>query len=107
VSARFEGRHWETRYNFSSISSSIEMPPKYVKVIPSLPVTSVPKAIEYYCDVLGFRVAGRDWDDHTWLQLVTHEDEDKYNAPVNVYLRSVSLCIPFLKCSAAGIDMRN
>lgn len=65
------------------------MAPTYVKVIPSLPVTSIPKAIEYYCEVLGFRVAGRDRDDHTWLQLVTNEDEGKYDAPVNVYLRSM------------------
>lgn len=64
------------------------MAPQYVKVIPSLPVTSIPKAIEYYINVLGFRVAGRDRDDHTWLQIVTNDDDDKYSAPVNVYLRS-------------------
>ena len=66
------------------------MAPTYMKVTPSLPVTSVPKAIGYYCEVLGFRIAGRDRDDHTWLQLASSEDEDKYSAAVNVYLRRMS-----------------
>ncbi len=45
------------------------MPPTFVKIHPSLPVTSVPTGIEYYTNVLGFKVVGRDGDDHTWMQL--------------------------------------
>lgn len=63
------------------------MAPKYTKIIPSLPVSSVPKAVDFYTNSLGFRVAGRDRDDHTWLQLASDQNEDKYNVAVNVYLR--------------------
>ena len=63
------------------------MAPTYKKVIPSLPVTSVPDAIRHYTEVLGFRVAGRDGDNHTWLQLANHEEDNKYEVPINVYLR--------------------
>ncbi|KAF2097240.1 hypothetical protein NA57DRAFT_77493 [Rhizodiscina lignyota] len=63
------------------------MAPKYTKIIPSLPVSSVPEAINFYTNVLGFRVAGRDRDDHTWLQLASEESENKYDVAVNVYLR--------------------
>jgi catechol 2,3-dioxygenase-like lactoylglutathione lyase family enzyme len=59
----------------------------FEKIIPSLPVSSIPESIEFYTQKLGFRVAGRDRDDHTWLQLVGAEDVDKADAAVNVYLR--------------------
>lgn len=66
------------------------MSPTFQSIYPSLPVTSIPDSIDYYCKVLGFRVAGRDRDDHTWLQLPSDESEDKYKVAVNVYLRSAS-----------------
>lgn len=68
------------------------MAPKYVKIQPSLPVTSIPDAIQYYQNSLGFRLAGRDCDDHCWLQLVDDESVDKWNAPVNIYLRRRYTC---------------
>jgi catechol 2,3-dioxygenase-like lactoylglutathione lyase family enzyme len=60
---------------------------KYTRITPSLPVTSISAAIDFYTTHLGFRVAGRDRDDHTWLQLVEGDSIGKYDAPVNVYLR--------------------
>lgn len=66
------------------------MPLKYTRITPSLPVTSISAAIDFYTSRLGFRVAGRDRDDHTWLQLVGDDEADvvgKYDAAVNVYLR--------------------
>jgi catechol 2,3-dioxygenase-like lactoylglutathione lyase family enzyme len=63
------------------------MAPKFTKIIPSLPVSSIPKAIDFYTKTLGFRLAGRDRDDHCWLQLASDESENKYEVPVNVYLR--------------------
>lgn len=65
------------------------MAPTFTKITPSLPVTSVPDAIEYYTTKLGFRISGRDRDDHTWLRL-GGEDAEKASIPVNVYLRSKS-----------------
>ncbi|KAK4502912.1 hypothetical protein PRZ48_006339 [Zasmidium cellare] len=56
------------------------MAPTFQKITPSLPVTSVPRSIEYYTEILGFRVAGRDGDDHCWVQL---------SEGVNCYLRSM------------------
>lgn len=64
------------------------MAPTFWRVQPSLPVTSIPDSIQYYTKVLGFRVAGRDRDDHTWLQIANHEEDDKWYVPVNIYLRS-------------------
>lgn len=64
------------------------MAPKYVKVQPSLPVTSIPDAVAYYTERLGFRLAGRDGDNHCWLQLVDDESVGKWDAAVNIYLRS-------------------
>lgn len=64
------------------------MPLKFTRITPSLPVNSVPASIEWYTTKLGFRLAGRDRDDHTWLQLIGEEDNyGRYDAPVNVYLR--------------------
>lgn len=63
------------------------MAPKFSKIQPSLPVTSIPEAINYYQDSLGFRLAGRDGDDHCWLQLVDDESIDIWDAAVNIYLR--------------------
>ncbi|KAF2171885.1 hypothetical protein M409DRAFT_18117 [Zasmidium cellare ATCC 36951] len=54
------------------------MAPTFRKITPSLPVSSVPRAIEYYTEILGFRVAGRDGDDHCWVRL---------SEEVNCYLR--------------------
>lgn len=69
------------------------MAPTFEKITPSLPVSSVPNSIDYYTTKLGFRVAGRDRDDHTWLQLANAEAEDRHQTPVNVYLRSTEfLC---------------
>ncbi|KAM3416228.1 hypothetical protein BST61_g7834 [Cercospora zeina] len=62
------------------------MPPTFTKIHPSLPVTSIPDSIEFYTTKLGFRISGRDRDDHTWLRL-GGEDAEKYNMPVNIYLR--------------------
>ena len=59
----------------------------YSSVTPSLPVSSIPDAITYYTEALGFRLAGRDQDNHCWLQLVEREDVDKDSAPINIYLR--------------------
>jgi hypothetical protein len=63
------------------------MAPTYKKVTPSLPVTSIPNAIKYYTEVLEFKVAGRDRDDHTWLQLTSSEEVDRSEGPVNICLR--------------------
>lgn len=63
------------------------MTPKYVKIQPSLPVTSIPNAIKYYTDCLGFHLAGRDGDDHCWVQLLDDENASKWDAAVNIYLR--------------------
>ncbi|KUI67946.1 hypothetical protein VM1G_03108 [Cytospora mali] len=63
------------------------MAPTYVKIQPSLPVSSIPDAIEYYTGRLGFRLAGRDRDDHCWVQLVEDEGTSKWDAAVNIYLR--------------------
>ncbi|KAI5356809.1 Putative glyoxalase/Bleomycin resistance protein/Dihydroxybiphenyl dioxygenase [Septoria linicola] len=62
------------------------MAPTFTKIQPSLPVSSILDSIKYYTEILGFRVSGRDRDDHTWLRL-GGEDEDKYTMPVNIYLR--------------------
>lgn len=71
----------------------ITMAPTYLKVHPSLPVTSIPDAIKYYTECLGFRVAGRDGDNHCWLQLVDEQSDAKsssiWDAAVNIYFRSV------------------
>jgi hypothetical protein len=72
------------------------MSPNFTKITPSLPVTSIPASIEYYTTILGFRIAGRDGDNHTWLQLRSTDDDDddddnntddKHRVPVNIYLR--------------------
>ncbi|KAK7747841.1 hypothetical protein SLS53_001090 [Cytospora paraplurivora] len=63
------------------------MAPTYVKIQPSLPVSSIQDAIDYYTGRLGFRLAGRDSDDHCWIQLVNDESVSKWDAPVNIYLR--------------------
>lgn len=63
------------------------MAPKFTKIQPSLPVTSIPEAIAYYQNSLGFRLAGRDGDDHCWLQLVDDDSADIWNVAVNIYLR--------------------
>lgn len=68
------------------------MAPTYLKIQPSLPVTSIPDAVKYYTECLGFRVAGRDGDNHCWIQLVDEElekdDVSKWDVAVNIYLRS-------------------
>lgn len=66
------------------------MAPTYVKIQPSLPVTSIQDAINYYTGRLGFRLAGRDSDNHCWVQLVNDESVSKWDAPVNIYLRRKS-----------------
>ena len=66
------------------------MAPKFLKVQPSLPVSSIPDAIDYYTGCLGFRLAGRDRDDHCWVQLVDDESVSKLDAAVNIYLRRKS-----------------
>lgn len=66
------------------------MAPTYVKIQPSLPVSSIPDAITYYTECLGFRLAGRDEDNHCWVQLVDHGDISKWDAAVNIYLRRMS-----------------
>ncbi|EME79657.1 uncharacterized protein MYCFIDRAFT_212277 [Pseudocercospora fijiensis CIRAD86] len=64
------------------------MSPTFQKIQPSLPVTSIPESIAYYTKTLGFSIAGRDRDDHTWLYLPTDEkNEDAQKAAVNLYLR--------------------
>lgn len=63
------------------------MAPNYIKIQPSLPVSSIQDAIDYYTGSLGFRLAGRDRDDHCWVQLVNDESVSKWDAPVNIYLR--------------------
>ena len=60
---------------------------KYTRITPSIPVDSIPDAIGYYTAILGFRVGGRDRDDHTWLQLVEDDNIGKYETSVNIYLR--------------------
>lgn len=67
------------------------MAPSYVKIQPSLPVSSIQDAIDYYTGKLGFRLAGRDRDDHCWVQLVNDESVSKWDAPVNIYLRRESI----------------
>lgn len=73
------------------------MPPTFTKITPSLPVRSIPDSIKYYTEVLGFRISGRDRDDHTWLSLGGEEEEraekGKDAIPVNVYLRSMCVCV--------------
>jgi catechol 2,3-dioxygenase-like lactoylglutathione lyase family enzyme len=78
---------------------------KYTRITPSLPVASVPDAIKFYTEHLGFRVAGRDRDDHTWLQLVEDENVGKYDAPVNVYLRRKGLVSISQKLESNKIDL--
>ncbi|KAI3398728.1 hypothetical protein diail_8594 [Diaporthe ilicicola] len=63
------------------------MTPKYTEIKPSLPVSSIPNALEYYTGRLGFRLAGRDGDNHCWVQLVDDESVAKWDAAVNIYLR--------------------
>lgn len=63
------------------------MSPSYTQITPSLPVTSIPSAINYYTTSLGFRLAGRDGDNHCWVQLVEDDSMGKYGAAVNIYLR--------------------
>ena len=64
------------------------MPVKFTRITPSLPVTSIPAAIDFYTHKLSFRLAGRDRDDHCWLQLVGDgESYGRYDAPINIYLR--------------------
>lgn len=84
--AVFEGYISQEANSFLSFT----MAPKYVKIQPSLPVTSIPDAIAYYTDCLGFRLAGRDGDNHCWVQLVDGEDVSKWDAAVNIYLRRMS-----------------
>lgn len=75
------------------------MAPKYFKIQPSLPVASIPDAITYYTECLGFRVAGRDGDNHCWVQLVDEGPEkdsvSMWDVAVNIYLRS--MCSPYFK----------
>lgn len=63
------------------------MAPRYTTIQPSLPVSSIPEAVEYYTGRLGFRLAGRDGDSHCWVQLVDDESVSKWDAAVNIYLR--------------------
>ena len=63
------------------------MAPIYKKVQPSLPVSSIPEAVEYYTSRLGFRLAGRDGDNHCWVQLVDDDSVPRWDAVVNIYLR--------------------
>lgn len=63
------------------------MAPKFTKVQPSLPVSSIPDALEYYIGCLGFRLAGRDGDNHCWVQLVDDDSVAKWDVAVNIYLR--------------------
>ncbi|KAK5084814.1 hypothetical protein LTR05_005893 [Lithohypha guttulata] len=63
------------------------MAPTFTKITPSLPVSSVPASIDFYTNVLGFRVAGRDGDNHTWLQLTSDSEAPRDDVAVNIYLR--------------------
>lgn len=63
------------------------MAPKFTTIQPSLPVSSIPEALEYYTGCLGFRLAGRDGDNHCWVQLVGNDNISKWEAAVNIYLR--------------------
>lgn len=63
------------------------MAPRYKAIQPSLPVSSIPEAVEYYTTRLGFRLAGRDGDNHCWVQLVDDASISKWDAAVNIYLR--------------------
>lgn len=63
------------------------MAPTFLKIQPSLPVASIPDAITYYTQSLGFRLAGRDGDDHCWVQLVDDDRVGLWEAAVNIYLR--------------------
>ncbi|KAI7773974.1 hypothetical protein LA080_009496 [Diaporthe eres] len=63
------------------------MAPRYTTIQPSLPVSSIPEAVEYYTGRLGFRLAGRDGDNHCWVQLVDDASISKWDASVNIYLR--------------------
>lgn len=64
------------------------MAPNFFKIQPSLPVSSIPDAIKYYTECLGFRVAGRDGDNHCWVQLANEESDSEWDVAVNIYLRS-------------------
>lgn len=63
------------------------MAPQYTIIQPSLPVSSIPDAVAYYTGRLGFRLAGRDGDNHCWVQLVDDDNISKWDAAVNIYLR--------------------
>lgn len=63
------------------------MAPRYTTIQPSLPVSSIPDAVEYYTTRLGFRLAGRDGDNHCWVQLVDDASVSKWDVAVNIYLR--------------------
>lgn len=63
------------------------MAPRYTTIQPSLPVSSIPEAVEYYTTRLGFRLAGRDGDNHCWVQLVDDASVSKWDVAVNIYLR--------------------
>ena len=63
------------------------MSPRYTTIQPSLPVSSIPEAVEYYTGRLGFRLAGRDGDNHCWVQLVDDDSVSKWDVAVNIYLR--------------------
>ncbi|POS73031.1 hypothetical protein DHEL01_v208572 [Diaporthe helianthi] len=63
------------------------MAPQFTTIQPSLPVSSIPEAVEYYTTRLGFRLAGRDGDNHCWVQLVGDASISIWDAAVNIYLR--------------------
>ncbi|KAG8164293.1 hypothetical protein KVR01_006211 [Diaporthe batatas] len=63
------------------------MAPNFTIIKPSLPVSSIPEALEYYTSRLGFRLAGRDGDNHCWVQLVGDDSISRSDAAVNIYLR--------------------
>jgi catechol 2,3-dioxygenase-like lactoylglutathione lyase family enzyme len=65
------------------------MAPRFTTIHPSLPVSSIPEAVEYYTSRLGFRLAGRDGDNHCWVQLVDDDSVSKWDVSVNIYLRRV------------------
>jgi len=63
------------------------MAPTFTKITPSLPVSCVSTSIDFYNNILGFRVAGRDGDNHTWLQLTSDSEAQRDDVAVNIYLR--------------------
>jgi catechol 2,3-dioxygenase-like lactoylglutathione lyase family enzyme len=64
------------------------MPVSFTRITPSIPVSSISSSIDFYTTKLGFRLAGRDRDDHCWLSLSSEtQPQGRLEAPINIYLR--------------------